>query len=83
MRTWRVWRAFFAGCPVPSVVARRGDPKDAQAFLSRLKASEREIHDDVLAPDRREHNTFWKLYFGLFPLRGDPEAAKQSLRTAP
>lgn len=86
----RRWGAYLAGLAgffrrLPRAVRSRTPwrSEDAQAFLSRLKASEREIHGDVLAPDRREHNTFWKLYFGLFPLRGDPKAAKQGLRAAP
>ena len=50
-------------------------PDQRHAFLARLKQSEREIHADVCAPDRTERDTFWKLYFGLFPPRGIPAAS--------
>jgi hypothetical protein len=86
----RRFGAYLAGLAgflrlLPSAIRRRTPwhAHEAQAFLARLKASEREIHSDVTAADRPERDTFWRLYFALFPPRGKPEAAEGSLRTAP
>ena len=70
---------------LPSALRKRTAwrAEEAQAFRARLASSEREIFADVLAPDRRDRDTFWRLYFALFPPRGKPEAADGSLRTAP
>lgn len=69
---------------LPPAIRRRTPwhAHEAQAFLARLRASDREIHADVTAADRPERDTFWRLYFALFPPRGKPEAAEPSLRTA-
>jgi GT2 family glycosyltransferase len=86
----RRFGAYLAGLAgflprLPSAIRRRTSwhPHDAQAFLARLKASEREIHADIMAADRPERDTFWRLYFALFPLRGKTETAEQSLPTTP
>ena len=62
---------------LPRAVRQRGTfrPDQRHAFLARLKQSEREIHADVCAPDRTGRDTFWKLYFGLFPPRGKADAS--------
>ena len=86
-----VWRrrfgAYLAGLAgffrlLPSAVRKRTAwrAEEAQAFRARLASSEREIFADVLAPDRRDRGTLFRLYFALFPPRGKPEG---SLRTAP
>jgi GT2 family glycosyltransferase len=82
--------AYLAGLAgflrrLPQALRRRTPwrAEEAQAFLARLKASEREIYADVSAADRPCRDTFWRLYFALFPPRGKPEAAEGSLRTAP
>jgi GT2 family glycosyltransferase len=47
---------------------RRSWQKDElQEFVGVLRESEREIYEDVSAADRDEQDTFWKLYFALFP----------------
>lgn len=86
----RRFGAYLAGLAgflrlLPSAIRRRTPwrTEEAQVFLARLRASEREIYADVTAADRPERDTFWKLYFALFPPRGKPEAAERSLRTAP
>jgi hypothetical protein len=56
---------------------------EAQALLTRLADSERQIFADVFAPDRLERDTFWRLYFALFPPRRVSKAPEPSLRTAP
>ena len=48
---------------------------ERHGFLARLRESEREIFEDVSAPERAERDTFWKLYFGLFPPPGRSDAA--------
>ena len=85
----RCFGAYLAGLAgflrlLPSAIRRRTPwhAHDAQAFLARLNASEREIHADVTATDRPERDMFWRLYFALFPPRGKPEAAERSLRAA-
>jgi len=82
--------AYLAGLAgfvrlLPSAIRRRPPwhAHEAQTFLARLRASDREIYADVTAADRPERDTFWRLYFALFPPRGKPAAAEQSLRTAP
>jgi GT2 family glycosyltransferase len=82
--------AYLAGVTaflrlLPRAISRRTPytAPDMQDFLTRLTNSEREIFSDVFASDREERDTFWRLYFALFPPRRDPQAAKQSLRTAP
>ncbi len=50
--------------------------EEGQALLARLRCSEREIFADVFAPQRAKRDTFWRLYFGLFPLRRSTEAAE-------
>jgi len=69
---------------LPSAIRRRTPwrAEEAQAFLARLRASEREIHTDVTASDRPERDTFWRLYFAVFPPRGKSKTAEPSLRTA-
>ena len=52
----------------------RWTPNERHALLARLRESEREIFADVSAPDRSRRDTFWRLYFGLFPLRGSSAA---------
>ncbi|MDP2736086.1 MAG: hypothetical protein Q8P12_07880, partial [bacterium] len=41
--------------------------EEVAEFKARLEASEGAIHTDVSSPDRLEKDTFWKLYFALFP----------------
>jgi GT2 family glycosyltransferase len=59
---------------LPGAIRRRvrSTPTERNALLARLRESEREIFADVSGPDRTERDTFWKLYFGLFPTRGGP-----------
>jgi GT2 family glycosyltransferase len=71
--------AYLAGVAgflrlLPGAIRRRvrSTPNERHALLARLRESEREIFADVSAPDRTERDTFWKLYFGLFPPRGGP-----------
>lgn len=47
---------------------------ERHVFLARLRESEGEISEDVSAPDRTERDTFWELYFGLFPPQGRSDA---------
>ena len=74
--------AYLAGVAgflrlLPRAIRRRirWTSKERHALLARLRESEREIFADVSAPDRSRRDTFWRLYFGLFPPRGRPEAA--------
>lgn len=54
--------------------------EEVAEFKARLEASEREIYADVSAHDRVKKDTFWKLYFAVFPgsLRR-PSSAKAGL----
>jgi GT2 family glycosyltransferase len=77
----RRFGAYLAGVAgflrlLPGALRRRvrSTPNERHALLARLRESEREIFADVSAPDRTERDTFWRLYFGLFPPRGRPEA---------
>ena len=81
----RRFRAYLAGVAgflrrLPRATRRRvsSTPSERRALLTRLRESEREIFADVSAPDRTEQDTFWKLYFALFPYRGKPEAAMRT-----
>ena len=72
----RRFGAYLAGLAgflrlLPAAIRRRTpwQTEESQAFLARLRASEREIHADVTAADRPERDTFWRLYFALFPPR--------------
>jgi len=40
---------------------------ELQKFVAVLRESEREIYEDTIAADRDGQDTFWKLYFSLFP----------------
>lgn len=42
-------------------------PEQRKAFAASLEESEREIYMDTSAPDRAAKDTFWKLYFAVFP----------------
>jgi len=52
-------------------------------FFRLLKDSEHEIYNDVRAPDRSERDTFWRLYFALFPPRGPAPTVKPGLGRLP
>ena len=47
-----------------------------QRFVALLKDSDAEIYADVCAPDRQVQDTFWRLYFALFPPRYNREHIK-------
>ncbi len=49
---------------------------ELQNFVALLRESEREIYEDTTAADRDRQDTFWKLYFFLFP---PPQGHKSSV----
>ena len=76
------FRAYWSGVAgflrlLPKAVRKRTRWRqdERRVFLAMLRKSEREIYEDVTAPDRNKQDTFWKLYFGLFPPRKKPEAS--------
>jgi GT2 family glycosyltransferase len=48
---------------------------ETAAFLARLRESEAAIAADLRSLDRVEHDTFWRLYFSLFPPRRKTKGA--------
>ena len=81
----RRFRAYGAGILgflrlLPGTLRRRARWRRGQwrTFRNMLRESERALYRDVTAPDRACHDTFWRLYFRLFPVRGRPEAAPQA-----
>lgn len=47
---------------------------ERREFLSRLRESEQQIYADIMAREPAARDTFWKLYFLLFPPSGSREA---------
>jgi GT2 family glycosyltransferase len=43
--------------------------QERRVFLTWLRESERAIHEDIFARPRPERDTYWRLYFFLFPVR--------------
>ncbi len=81
----RRFRAYLAGVLqflrlLPGALRRRARWRRGEwrAFRERLRESERALYRDVTAPDRAAQDTFWRLYFRLFPVRRKPEATPQA-----
>jgi GT2 family glycosyltransferase len=78
----RRFGAYLAGIAnfmrlLPSALRKRVPWRDDEIaeFIKRLRESEREIYADTSANGRSEKDTFWRLYFALFPPRQSHEAS--------
>jgi hypothetical protein len=52
---------------------QKWNPKELEAFVEWLRASERAIYEDISARPRQQRDTYWRMYFALF--RPQPASA--------